>query len=206
MNSTSLALLLLLAPGCSDEARAAIPVPPGLSWAHADAVGRKLEDLERRFRARAAVVPSRRVEAVFITEVELNSYLNLSLHSKMPTGLSDVSVRLGPGRIAAKAMVDLEQVRGRAPADKGTLSLLGGRVPLEVMGRLRSEPEGFGAFEFEEVRLGGWPLPIPLLAELVASSTRKPNSPQGVDIHAPFRLPYRVKRIRFQPGVAFLEL
>jgi hypothetical protein len=39
----------------------------------------------------------------------------------------------------------------------------------------------------------------------VARSTRKPDNPEGVDISAPFRLPYSVRRVRLEPGRAFLD-
>lgn len=194
----ALALLLLL------QARPAAspPPPPGLSWSEAESLGRKLESIEKRKRAGGPARP----ETVVVTEGELNSYLNLNMRERMPRGVSDVTVRLEHERIQAKGLVDLEQVRDKIPS-AGPWSpwvLLAGSVPVSIRGRLQTR-DGFGTLEVEDVRMGSLPVPVTVLEQLVSSSTRSIENPEGFDIRAPFRLPYAVKRVRLEPGQGYLD-
>jgi hypothetical protein len=137
-----------------------------------------------------------------------NSYLNLSPKLKLPEGISDVEFLFERERINATGQLDLDVVRGKDKVGSGPLdplSLLSGSVPVELSGRLKSEGEGFGAFEIDGVRLGPVSLPVSVLAQIVASATRSQENPQGFDIRAPFRLPYSLKRVRIQPGRALLD-
>lgn len=198
-------LVALLAAG---QAAAASPQPssPGslaLSWDLARSLAQKLEVLERR---RKQPDPGT-TKPVVVTEAELNSYLNLSLGERMPPGLNDVAVMLDRGRIAARALVDLQQVQGKAPPSSpwSPLAYLTGRVPLELTGRYRNHQEGFGSLEVEEIRLASLPVPMSLLEQLILQATQTRENPRGFDIHAPFRLPYTAKRLRVQKGQAQLE-
>jgi hypothetical protein len=161
----------------------------------------KLAALENRVRSRRPL----RAESVLVTEGELNSYLNLGA-VKLPEGLTDVVIHFERDRAFAKAMVDLDQVKGkvRTSGSLNPLSFLGGRVPLEIESRLSNE-DGFGTVEVEEVRLGPVSVPLSVLEQMVTHATRSAENPDGFDIRAPFRLPYSVRRIRLQPGRALLE-
>jgi hypothetical protein len=194
-------LLLLLAPGAA-QAETPRPAPPrpGLSWADADTLARKIEELDRRMKA--GLPPS--LQSILVTEGQLNSYLNLAL--KMPPGVSNLEVHLEAERVGARAVVDLDRVQGRAPSQGpfSPLALLSGAVPAELKGRFLNR-DGFASLQFEEVRLGAFPIPVSLLAQMVSSATRTAENPQGFDIQSPFRLPYALKRVRIQPGQAVLE-
>jgi hypothetical protein len=182
-----------------------VPTEAALSWAEARSFARKLEQLEQLERGgRPGPRPAQR--PVVVTEGELNSYLNLSLGDKMPAGLADVKLALDSDRIAARAVVDLERVRGRAPASGpwSPLSYLSGRVPLEVKGRYRNAQEGFGALEVEQILLASFPVPVSLLEQLVSAASSRDEG-RRIDIQAPFRLPYAAKRLRVQKGQARLE-
>ena len=48
-------------------------------------------------------------------------------------------------------------------------------------------------------------VPISVLEQLVLSATKNDANPEGFDIHAPFRLPYSVNRLRLEPGRALLD-
>lgn len=175
-----------------------------MSVDQAQSLVHKLEALENR--RRSGKLPAR-AETVLITEGELNSYLNLGVGVKLPEGVTDVALRLERDRVFAKATVDLEQVKGkvRSSGPLNPLSLLGGRVPLEIQSRLSNE-DGFGTVEVEDVRLGPVNVPLSVLEQMVSYATRSSENPEGFDIRAPFRLPYSVRRIRLQPGRALLEL
>jgi hypothetical protein len=202
MRAPSLVALLLLAPvvSASETPR---PVPrPGLSWAEAEALDRKLGEIERR---RAAPARRGKTETVTVTQSELNSYLNLTLGSKIPKEVKDLQVTLEHERLQATGMVDLDQVKSKvATSSWNPLLLMGGFVPVLLRGRLVNR-DGFGSIIWEDVRVNAWSMPISLLEEMVARSTRKPDNPEGVDISAPFRLPYSVRRVRLEPGRAFLD-
>jgi hypothetical protein len=180
------------------------PAPGPLSWADAQSLGSKLAAIERHRRLPAP----RPRQTVTVTEGELNSYLNLSLGPRMPQGLTAVQVRmLANERLEASGTVDLEKVRGHV-SDGGSmlnpLALLSGEVPVYLSGRFRNK-DGFGTIEWEEVRISSIRLPVSVLGQLVASSTKGRRYPEGWDIHAPFRLPYSARRIRLAAGQAFLD-
>jgi hypothetical protein len=198
--------LLLLAPAVSAE-QSPRPVPrPGLSWAEAESLNRKLEAIEKQ----RDVVPPRksRLETVTVTESELNSYLNLTMAEKIPKEVTDLEVHLlEHERLQATGLVDLDKVKAKVAATASPwnpLMLMGGLVPVQLRGRFVNR-DGFGSIIWEDVRVSAWSLPISLLEQMVASATKKPDNPEGYDINAPFRLPYSVRRVRLEPGRAFLE-
>jgi len=199
------ALLTLLflaadAPPRGASVPRSVPTRPGLSWQEADSLSRKLAVIEERQKAQ-----SRARQTIQVTQGELNSYLNLAYADQLPRGLSNVDVRFGRERIDAKGMLDIEQVRGVAtPPTWSPLSLLGGQVPVEIGGRLVNA-DGFGTVEWDSVYVASIRVPISVLEQMVVSATKSDKHPDGVDIHAPFRLPYSVNRVRVEPGKAVLE-
>lgn len=174
-----------------------------LSWDLARSLARKLEALEQRPKQPDPRAPRQ----VVVSEDELNSYLNLSLGKQMPVGLTNLDVVLDSGRILARALVDLEQVRdkGLSPGPWSPLAYLTGSVPVEVKGLYRNAEAHFGSLEVEEVSLGAFPVPMSLLEQMVSAATRTRDNPRGFDIHAPFRLPYAAKRFRLQRGQLAIE-
>jgi hypothetical protein len=202
MRASILIALLLAAPASAAQAPPR-PVPrPGLSWAEAEALDRKLAAIEQR---RATSARSSKTETVTVTESELNSYLNLTLGPKIPKEVKDLQVTLEKERLQATGMVDLDQVKSKASLSSwNPLLLMSGFVPVLLRGRFVNR-DGFGSIIWEEVRVNAWSVPISLLEEMVARSTRKPDNPEGVDISAPFRLPYSVRRVRLEPGRALLD-
>ena len=196
-------LLLVDAPPVHPSAARPAPARSGLSWAEADSLSRKLAAIELHHRT----PPAKAVvhEKVQVTQGEINSYLNLAYASALPRGVTDVEIRLGNERIEAKGSVDLEQVRDKVAAPSfGPLMLLGGQVPIELAGRLVNQ-DGFGTIELESAYVASIRVPISMVEQMVASSTRSDTRPDGFDLHTPFRLPYSVNRVRIEPGRATLE-
>ena len=177
------------------------PAPPAApTMTAAESLARKLTSIEARKREK-----TRKPETVVVTEHELNSYLNLKLKEDMPTGISDVQVSMQRERLQATGQVDLDKLdikKGSSPFSP--LALLSGKVPVLLRGRLQSL-DGFGNVQIEEVQLATIPVPVSVLERLIASSTRTERNPEGFDINAPFRFPYSVKRVRFEPGRALLD-
>jgi hypothetical protein len=194
--------LLALAPGVA-IAQSPRPVPrAGLSWAEADALKVKLEAIEKRADARAA---KRKPQTLTVTESELNSFLNLTLAAKIPKELRDVQVRLEKERLQATGLVDLDSLKEKiGSSGLNPLMFMSGFVPVLLRGRFVNE-DGFGSIVWEDVRVNAWSVPLRLLEQAVSSATRKADNPDGIDINAPFRLPYAVKRVRLEQGRALLD-
>lgn len=183
------ALILAQAPA------AAAPDPPPQELAQA--LQRKIVDFEARHKAGKPPAS----KSVVVADDELSAYLNLLV--KLPPSLTAVEVRFERERIAAKGLLDLDQLQDQlGGASLG--SLFGGRVQVALKGKLTSD-DGFGSFAIEEARLGSIPLSPSVLAQMVASATRSADRPAGFDVLAPFRYPYGVKSIRLSPGRAVLE-
>ena len=187
-------------PARPDSAGRPAPRRSGLSWAEADSLGRKLASIEERLKPK-----SHRAETVHVTQGEVNSYLNLSLAPDLPKGLSDLEVRFGNERIEARGSVDVEQIKGKFAAPAWSpLSFLGGVVPIELSGKIVNA-DGFGTIELDSAYVASIRVPISVVEQMVVSSTRNDKYPDGFDIHAPFRLPYSLSRVRIEPGKATLE-
>jgi len=173
-----------------------------LSWDQANSLTRKLQSIEKR-----RLEKTRKKQTVLFTQGEVNSYLNLTYAEKLPKGLKDVEVRLDRDRIQVKGLVNIDRVKGKVGergGGFGPLAFLSGDVPVEIMGKLISR-DGFGTIQWETVYLSSMRLPVSALEQLVLSATKNEAHPDGFDIHAPFRLPYSVDRLRLEPGRALLD-
>jgi hypothetical protein len=197
-------LLLVLAPALTAEAQgvARPAAPPGLSWEESESLARKITAFEQRLRVRSTLR-----ETITVTQGEINSFLNLTYASRMPKGVTGVSIRFDNERIEAQGTVDLDQVGASPQKEKSRfsiMSMLSPAVPVLLRGRLVNQ-DGFGTLVWEEIRLSSLPLPLGALSSMVAAATRSARYPNGVDIQAPFRLPYAARRVRLEPGRAILE-
>lgn len=200
MKGLTLALVVLTSGLAAGQEVRQAPPRPGLSWSEADSLGRKLATFEQRIKHRAG-----KAQTMAVTQSEINSYLNLSYAAQMPKGVSDVDVRLGRERIEARGWVDIDQYRDRLVLPTWSpLGFIGGRVPVDLAGKFVNAEDGFGAIEWESVSVASFRMPIRMLEQFVSSATRTERRPEGVDIHAPFRLPYRVQKIRLEPGQAIV--
>lgn len=178
------------------------PAPAGLSWDDSDQLSTTVARIERRLRSGRPAAN----QTLVVTERQLNSYVNLALGPKVPAAVSDLRLSLLPGGVGARAMLDLDRVKGKVPsgAVSGMLALLSGTVPVEMRGRLAAA-NGTGRIEVQEASVGGVGLPPSLVAQLVAMSTRTEKNPQGFDIQAPFDLPWKARQVRFEAGRALVD-
>ena len=193
---------LLFAVVASADALPTAPRQGPLSWDQANALTRKLEDIERRRLEPAK--GRKKPPTVLFTQGEVNSYLNLSYAERLPKGVRDVEVRLDRDRMQVKGLVNIDRVKGKVEGGGGLLSFLSGDVPVEATGKV-SGKDGFGLVQWESVYVGSVRLPISALDQMVRSATKTEEQPEGFDIHAPFRLPYSVDRLRLEPGRALLD-
>jgi hypothetical protein len=141
-----------------------------------------------------------------VTETELTSYLAYELGDALPSGVVEPSLTiLGTGRVAGRAVVDLDAVR-QAAGSGGLLdprSYLSGHLPVTAQGVLRTS-NGIGRFELESTSVGGVPMPKLLLQEIVAYYSKSPDRPQGITLDEEFQLPARIREIQVQPGHAIV--
>jgi hypothetical protein len=173
------------------------PAPPGLSWHDADELSRKIARVQRRLRTGRPASE----EPVLVTQRELNSFVNLSLAESIPNGITGFELQLLRDALEARALVDLDRVKGKLPSGGASslLGLLSGIVPVELRGRLRAS-NGTGRIEVEQASVGGMSLPPGMVAQMVSMSTRTAKRPQGFDILAPFPLPWTARDVRVEPG------
>jgi hypothetical protein len=145
-------------------------------------------------------------QTIVVTERQLNSWVNLTLASRIPEGLSGLEVGLQKDRVVAKGMLDLDRVKAKVPQGLGAglLAFLSGAVPVELRGRF-SSADGTGRVEVEEALVGGISLPPTMLAQLVGQSTRSAKKPEGFDILSPFPLPFTARRVRLEPGRVLVD-
>lgn len=178
------------------------PAPPGLSWEDADTVQQTVIRIERRLRSGRPASD----ETVIVSQRQLNSYVNLSLGRSLPRGVTGLELAIHKDRLGARALLDLDRVKQQLPdgAISGVLAYLTGTVPVELVGRMWST-NGTGQVQIEQATVAGVSVPASLIAQVVSLSTRSRAQPGGIDVLAPFRLPWTARQIRLEPGRALVD-
>ena len=150
--------------------------------------------------------PARQLRRTTVTENEVNAYLTLEALKDLPAGVVEPSVAiLGPGRLSARAVVDLDAVRKQSPP-RGLLdprNLLFGRLPVTATGLLTTG-NGLARLSLESVAIGGVPMPPVVLQEIVSYYSRTPQKPNGISLADPFALPANIREIRVDRGQAIV--
>jgi hypothetical protein len=149
---------------------------------------------------------SRQPQRTAVTEDEVNAYLAYDAAPDIPAGVVNPSVTiLGTGRVAGRAIVDLDAVRKQQNPTSmlDPSSYLTGRLPVTATGVLRTS-NGIGRFEFETATVGGVPLPKFLLQQIVSYYSRSPEKPAGISLDEPFALPVRIREIQVERGQAII--
>jgi hypothetical protein len=148
----------------------------------------------------------RQPQRTMLTENELNAYLALDAAQDLPAGVVEPSVSiLGPGRVAGRAVVDLDAVKRDQPP-RGLLDprrLLIGRLPVTATGGLQTS-NGIGRFSLESASVGGIPMPKPVLQEILSYYTRSAERPEGLSLDDPFVLPSNIREIQVDRGQAIV--
>ncbi|HTI40594.1 MAG TPA: hypothetical protein VL693_02120 [Vicinamibacterales bacterium] len=141
-----------------------------------------------------------------VSENELNSWFAYSAKPLLPSGVAEPRITLvGNGKVAGQAIVDLDAIAKKKQSG-GTFdvwSLVGGKVPVNVSGTLRTS-NGVGNFQLESADVSGLPLPKTFLQEMVSYYSRTPAHPQGVKIDDPFELPASIRQIDVSAGQAVI--
>jgi len=153
---------------------------------------------------RFAAAPTRQARRTIVTQNEVNAYLAYDAGDQIPVGVVQPSITiLGGGRVAARAVVDLDAVRKqKSPRSLlDPLNYLSGRVPMTATGTLRATG-GYARMEYESGALGPVSIPKFILQEIVSYYSRTPEKPGGIDLDAPFALPARIREIQVETGRA----
>lgn len=139
-----------------------------------------------------------------LTEDEVNAFLAYDAREDLPAGIVDPSiVIIGAGRISARAVVDLDEVRREQPPASffDPVNFIGGRLPVTAAGVLTTA-NGVGRFALEAASIGGVQVPTRIVEDIVRHYARTPGSPDGVNLDDPFELPARIREIQVEPGQA----
>jgi hypothetical protein len=141
-----------------------------------------------------------------VSESELNSWFAYSATPLLPSGVAEPHVTMvGNGKLAGNALVDLDAIAKKRQSGStfDLWSLVGGKVPVNVTGTLRTK-DGQGSFLLESADVSGLPLPKTFLQELVSYYSRTPNNPRGVNLEDPFALPASIRQIDVGAGQAVI--
>lgn len=155
----------------------------------ADRMQQKLEAI-----VRFGAIPRLETQSTVIAEDEVNAYLEHYLRDEIPPGISSPTLRLlADNKMTGTATLDLDALNASRPPSDGfdPLRVLRGSLAAKVTGRLVTE-NGSGRFQMESAELGGIPLPLALVSQLV--------SRYDVYLDAPFDLPSSIREIRGEPG------
>ena len=173
-----------------------------VSKQQADVFSKKVALIQRQGEVSTKTTAGARRTA--LSEDELNSWFAYQAQPLLPNGLTEPKITIvGEGRVAGQATVDLDAV-AKKRASGGTFdpwSLVGGRVPVNVIGILHTR-DGLGRFELQSADIAGVPVPKTLLQELVSQYSRTPAHPEGVKMDDAFPLPAKIRQIEVGQGQA----
>ena len=190
--------LLAAAALCS---AVALDAQPALSKTDANRFQTKLTQIETNgSRPRKTKAPARSTQ---VSENEVNAYLKFLAGSQVPVGIVDPTLRaLGNGRVAGRALVDLDAVRTQKKrAWTDPLGYLIGKLPVTASGTLTTE-NGVGRFQLESAEISGVTMPKSLVQELLSHYSKTKENPAGINMDDPFQLPAAIQEIRIGQGVA----
>jgi len=170
---------------------------PQISREQGNSLARKIDAINENATAKLAT-PKRTP----ITEPEVNSYLAFNIKEKIPRGLTQPQIRMvGNGQLAGRVLVDMDDFkRGRSSGGiMDPMNYISGQVPLTARCAL-STRDGKGQFQLTSAEMNGYPLPKPLVQELVRYFSRTANNPTGFNIDEPFNLPAKIREITVNPA------
>jgi hypothetical protein len=141
-----------------------------------------------------------------VTEAEVNAYFAFDGRDQIPAGVVDPHLSiLDGGRVAGRAMVDLDRVRlqHKSTGLLDPVNYLSGRVRVSASGILLAHG-GLARLELESVQISGIPVPKMLLQELVSYYSRTAHTPRGISLDDPFPLPAGIREIQIGRGEAVI--
>ena len=140
-----------------------------------------------------------------LLEPEINAFLRFQGASRLPTGITTTTVRIGAAAlVSAEAIVDLDVIRQQHERSwLDPLRYLTGRLRVTASGTIRSGG-GVARIDIQSVTVAGIPVPVLVLQELVRHFTRTVDHPDGTRLDGPIPLPYRITELQLSPGQAVI--
>ena len=171
--------------------------------ADSEASGARLEGKLLDILRHASEVSSE-VRLTPLLESEVNAYLAFQGARHLPVGIRAPVVRIGEDRLSAEAVIDLDVIReSRERTGFDLVRYLAGQLVVTASGRVRSA-NGTARVDVEAVTIGGIPVPVQVLQEVVRHFTRTPEQPAGSRLDEPIPLPYGITELRLLPGLAVI--
>jgi hypothetical protein len=168
---------------------------PQISREQGNSLARKIDAINEN--ANAKLTTPKRTP---ITEPEVNSYLAFNIKEKIPRGLTQPQIRMvGNGQLAGRVLVDMDDFRRGRGGIMDPMNYISGQVPVTARG-VFSTQDGKGQFQLIAAEMNGYPLPKPLVQELVRYFSRTANNPTGFNIDEPFNLPAKIREITVNPA------
>jgi hypothetical protein len=139
-------------------------------------------------------------KTIAFAEDEVNLFLASYLKDKIPQAIGDPRVTiLDDSRIAARVVVDVDEIKRTRKRTSGALNFFSGKTPVMMTGNLTAR-DGQGRFNLRSAEINGFSLPKSLALELLSSHTRTRQNPQGFDLEKPFDLPLKIRELILRPG------
>lgn len=140
-----------------------------------------------------------------LSDAEVTAYLRHHARDQVPTGIVEPTlIALGEGRVAGRAVVDLDAVRAQKERSwLDPLAYLTGKLPLAATGVLITQ-NGVGRFQLESAELSGVSVPKSVIQELLTFYSRTPEDPDGINMDDPFELPSGIREIQVGKGNAMV--
>ena len=163
-----------------------------VSLASAEMLQRKIDAIKK---AHEEANPSRPVEPVEVSEVEMEAYVIHFLTERIPARLDSIDVMLAPGTVASDTQLTFDTATGNPMVD----ALIGGTHNLFVKGRMVAA-NGSGKFDLEEIKVDGIPMPN-VLIETLFKKYVQPQYPDA-DLKKPFEMPWGIDAVTIEQGKA----
>jgi len=190
--------LLVLLSLCGVMTMAGLHARQDFTRTEADSMGRKLTAIIERGN-KPKPTTAKPVRTSF-TDREVNAFFKFNT-AVMPVGVIDPQLTIVDGQqVRARAMVDLDAIRkSKERSWLDPLTYVTGKVELRAAGIVTSA-NGKGVLQLQSATLGGVPIPISVLQEVVSYYSKTPENPQGFDLTKPFDLPQNIRQVELQPG------
>lgn len=166
--------------------------------ADGDRMAQKLAAIEARGEAPsgAYAVPLR----TSFTDREVNAYFRYNGKERLPPGVVNPQVTIqSDSRVDASATVDLDTLR--KSQQSWMAGLLHGSVEVHVSGAL-SASNGKGTVQILSASLGGIPIPVSVLQDVISQYSKTPDNPTGFQLDQPFDLPENIREVHLARGTA----
>jgi hypothetical protein len=193
--------LLVLLSLCGVMMMAGLHARQEFTRSEADSMGRKLTAIIERGNKPKPAVTAKPVRTSF-TEREVNAFFKFNTEV-MPVGVIEPRLTIVDGQqVRARAMVDLDAIRkSKERSWVDPLTYVTGKVELRAAG-IVTAANGKGVLQLQSATLGGVPIPISVLQEVVSYYSKTPENPQGFDLTKPFDLPQNIRQVELQTGAA----